>query len=273
MVTLSLACQGVCSVLIQRDPLCRYRGSLDVSNVAFRGMGQTGTARAAVTVLTTAGTVALHDCTFSHCFGPGVDVRSAAAVNMTNNVVLDTEGPAVAVWNDPRRAPGVVVPMAPTAVLINNTAGFARKLGVDVVKDSVSGFVLCPYSRNCTVEAEGNVAAGSENYGFVFGRCALAVAVVCITDCVPLTHTYASFTGCTHPRMFRVFCSPHSAAQMSPCVCHRQRQTRRQRLALHMLRSWLAALTRMAFGSPSACSCRMFPQTRSKYIVLLVCLA
>lgn len=136
-------------------------------------MGQAGTGRAALTVASTSERIALHGCTFSRCFGPGVDVRAAGLVNMTNSVILDTEGPAVAVWNDAdeRRAPGVSIPARPRAVLVNNTAGFARKLGLDVRMDTVSSFVLCPYSSQCVIMAEGNVAAGSENYGFVIGRC------------------------------------------------------------------------------------------------------
>eukprot|EP00892_Ulva_mutabilis_P008257 jgi/Ulvmu1/5803/UM025_0058.1 len=147
-----------------------YQGTLDVSNVAFRGMGQAGTARAALTVLSTSEQIALHSCTFSRCYGPGIDVRSAGFVNMTNNIILDTEGPAVWVWNDRLRAEGLQLPAEPRVELVNNTAGFARKLGNNVRTDPVSGFVMCAYSETCVVKAEGNVVAGTENYGFVFGR-------------------------------------------------------------------------------------------------------
>lgn len=154
--------------------VCRYQGTLDVSNVAFRGMGQAGTARAALTVSSTSDAIALHRCTFSHCFGPGVQIVSAALVNMTNNVVLDTEGPAIAVYNDADNAK-VKIPDVRRVVLVNNTAGFARKLSNNVVLDTVASFVVCPYAKKpCVVEVYGNIAAGSENYGFVFGRCVLA---------------------------------------------------------------------------------------------------
>lgn len=135
-------------------------------------MGQIGTGRAALTVESTSNQTAIHNSTFSHGFGPGIEVRMAELVQITDTVVVDTEGPAIAIWNDIMKTNGKPVPAQPRAVLLRNTAGFARKLGVQVRLDTVSGFVLCPYAAECTIQAEGNTAAGSENYGFVFGKCA-----------------------------------------------------------------------------------------------------
>lgn len=169
-----------------------------MSNVAFRGMGQANTARAALTISSTSDAIALHRCTVSHCFGPGVQILSAALVNMTNNVVLDTEGPAIAVYNDPVNS-RVEVPEMPRVVLVNNTAGFARMLGSILVSDTVASFVVCPYAKKkpCVTEVHGNIAAGSENYGFVFGRSVLACVHAHIIQreltpsipCMPLTVT------------------------------------------------------------------------------------
>ena len=142
-----------------------------MTNVAFRGMGQTGTGRAALTIESTSNETAIHNSTFSHGFGPGIEVRTADLVNITDTVVVDTEGPAIAIWNDVRKSNGKPVPTQPKAILMRNTAGFARKLGLDARLDTVSGFVLCPYAIGCTIHAENNTAAGSENYGFVFGQC------------------------------------------------------------------------------------------------------
>lgn len=148
-----------------------------MSNIAFRGMGQIGTGRAALTILSTSDEIAVHNSTFSHCFGPGIEVRSAGLANLTSNVVVDTEGPSIAVWNDGKTAQGVRIPVVPRAVVVNNVGGFARILGVDVLFDSVSAFVLCPFNPRCDITAEGNVAAGSGNYGFVFGRCGTCLHV------------------------------------------------------------------------------------------------
>lgn len=135
-------------------------------------MGQVGTGRAALTIESSSNNTAIRKSTFSHGFGPGIEVRMAELVQITDSVVVDTEGPAIAVWNDWMKSNGKAIPDQPQAIILRNTAGFARKLGERARLDTVSGFVLCPYSRSCTVRAENNTAAGSENYGFVFGRCA-----------------------------------------------------------------------------------------------------
>lgn len=142
-----------------------------MTNVAFRGMGQVGTGRAALTIESTSNDTAIHNSTFSHGYGPGIEVRMAERVEITDSVVVDTEGPAISVWNDVQRTNGKAVPDDPLAIILRNTAGFARKLGVSARLDPVSSFVLCPYAPHCTVLAEENTAAGSENYGFVFGKC------------------------------------------------------------------------------------------------------
>lgn len=133
-------------------------------------MGQVGTGRAALTVESSSNDTAIHNSTFSHGYGPGIEIRMAELVQITDSVVVDTEGPAIAVWNDRRKTNGKAIPDQPKAIILRNTAGFARKLGENVRLDTVSGFVLCPYSQSCMVHAENNTAAGSENYGFVFGR-------------------------------------------------------------------------------------------------------
>lgn len=46
-------------------------------------------------------------------------------------------------------------------------AAWARILGTSEVLDNVANFVLCPNSGGCNIDAQGNIGAGSANYGYI----------------------------------------------------------------------------------------------------------
>ena len=151
---------------------CSYRGSLDLSGVAMRGIGQPNTGRPIVAVRHNVGGTRIHSCTFFNSSGPGVSLAGASDASITSSIVAGTDGPSIAVWNDNRRSSGDYSPPASSNItFVDNIGAWARSLGVSAVMDEVANFVLCPKSTNCSVLAHGNVAAGSENYGFVL-RCA-----------------------------------------------------------------------------------------------------
>lgn len=151
---------------------CSYRGSLELSGVAMRGLGQPNTARPILAVRHNLAGTSIHSCTFFNSSGPGVSFDGASSASITSSIVAGTDGPSIAVWNDGKRASqGYSAPAESNITFIDNVGAWARSLGLSVVLDEVANFVLCPKATSCSVTAHGNVAAGSENYGFVL-QCA-----------------------------------------------------------------------------------------------------
>jgi hypothetical protein len=134
----------------------------------MRGMGQPSTARPILAVRHNLAGTSIHSCTFFNNSGPGVSFDGASSGSVTSSFVAGTDGPSIAVWNDDAHSPqGYLPPASSNITFINNVAAWARSLGVNAVTDEVANFVLCPKAENCNVMAHGNIAAGSENYGFV----------------------------------------------------------------------------------------------------------
>ena len=143
----------------------------------MRGMGQPNTARPILAVRHNVNGTNIHSCTFFNNSGPGISFDGAHTGSVTSTFVAGTDGPSIAVWNDNTHASeGYVPPQSSNITIINNIGAWARSLGISVVMDEVANFVLCPKASSCSVAAHGNIAAGSENYGFVL-RCASETAV------------------------------------------------------------------------------------------------
>jgi hypothetical protein len=171
-------CLSSCSFCTHIFHDCSYRGSLELSRVELRGLGQPNTARPILAVRHNVAGTSLHSCTFFNNSGPGISFESASTGSVTSSVVAGTDGPSIAVWNDEKHSSqGYSPPDRSNFTFIDNVGAWARSLGVSVVMDQVANFVLCPKSEGCSTIAYGNVAAGSANYGFVL-RCASHATVI-----------------------------------------------------------------------------------------------
>lgn len=149
----------------------------------MRGMGQPNTARPILAVRHNLNGTSIHSCTFFNNSGPGISFDGAHTGSITSTFVAGTDGPSIAVWNDAKRASnGYLPPQWSDITIANNIAAWARSLGISVVMDEVANFVLCPKSSTCSVNAFGNTAAGSENYGFVL-RCAAETSLYMCSVC------------------------------------------------------------------------------------------
>lgn len=138
----------------------------------MRGLGQLNTARPILAVHHNVGATKIHSCTFFNNAGPGISLDGASSASITSSIVAGTKGPSIAVWNDGARSSGNYSPPESSNItFVDNIGAWARSLGISVVMDEVANFVLCPKATGCSVVAHGNVAAGSENYGFVL-QCA-----------------------------------------------------------------------------------------------------
>jgi hypothetical protein len=150
--------------------------------VAMRGLGQPATNRPGLAVRHNVKGTTLHSCTVFNSTGPGIVLAGAASANISSSFVAGSDGPSIAAWNDEQNAAaGHLPPRSANITLTDNIAAWARSLGASAVMDGVANFILCPFAANCTVNAQGNIAAGSANYGFV-QRCvvlSLCVRPVC----------------------------------------------------------------------------------------------
>jgi hypothetical protein len=135
----------------------------------MRGMGQPNSARPILAVRHNLAGTSIHSCTFFNNSGPGVSFDGVSSGSITSSFVAGTDGPSIAVWNDREHSPQKYAPPASANITVaNNIAAWARSLGLNAVTDEVANFVLCPRTKgDCNVTAHGNIAAGSENYGFV----------------------------------------------------------------------------------------------------------
>ena len=196
-----------------------------MSGVAMRGLGQPSTARAGLAVRHNLEGTELHSCTI---FGnSGITLAGATTASITSSFVAGTDGSSIAVWNDDKHAgEGYTPPLSSNITLTDNIAAWARPLGVSVVMDEVANFVLCPFASGCTVNATGNIGAGSANYGYVLGYALAAV-----------THATIHFSTCT-------------ASCMLPC-CTGWLQT--------VKRIMLGLFPMLALANVCACAIRCFP--------------